>query len=85
MKIEDLSLIKRIFEAALLAAEKPMMRRDLVALFDDLEAPTDELIDQAITELACLLEVLHMSWVKNVKATVGHDDGFTFVFGVLSN
>lgn len=51
MKIEDLSLIKRIFEAALLAAEKPMMRRDLVALFDDLEAPTDELIDQAITEL----------------------------------
>ena len=51
MKIEDLQLIKRIFEGALMAAERPLQRRDLTALFDDLEAPEDALIDQALLEL----------------------------------
>lgn len=51
MKIEDLQLVKRIFEAALMAADRPLQRRDLTALFDDLEAPKDELVDQAIEEL----------------------------------
>ncbi len=51
MKIEDFELVKRIFEAALMASEKPLQRKDLTALFDDLETPDDELIDRAITEL----------------------------------
>lgn len=51
MKIEDLQLVKRIFEAALMAADRPLQRRDLTALFDDLEVPKDELVDQAIEEL----------------------------------
>ena len=51
MKIEDLQLIKRIFEGALMAAERPLQRRDLTALFDDLETPEDALIDQALLEL----------------------------------
>lgn len=51
MKIDDLELIKRIFEGALMAADKPLQRRDLTALFDDLEQPEDSLIDQALTDL----------------------------------
>lgn len=51
MKIEDLDLIKRIFEAALMAAERPLQRRDLIALFDDLEVPSDELVDEALATL----------------------------------
>ena len=51
MKIEDPAQVKRIFEAALMAAEKPLMRRELVALFEDRERPSDELIDGAIKEL----------------------------------
>ena len=51
MKIDDLELIKRIFEAALMAADKPLQRRDLTALFDDLEQPEDSLIDQALKDL----------------------------------
>ena len=51
MKIEDLELVKRIFEGALMAAERPLKRRDLTELFDDLETPADALIDQALVEL----------------------------------
>jgi len=51
MKIEDLQLVKRIFEGALMAAERPLQRRDLTALFDDLETPADALVDQALVEL----------------------------------
>lgn len=51
MKIEDLQLVKRIFEGALMAAERPLQRRDLTALFDDLETPADALVDQALIEL----------------------------------
>jgi segregation and condensation protein B len=51
MKIEDLALVKRIFEGALMAAERPLQRRDLTELFDDLETPADALIDQALVEL----------------------------------
>lgn len=51
MKIEDPQLVKRIFEAALMAAERPLQRKDLRALFDDLEVPADELIDEAIKTL----------------------------------
>ncbi len=51
MKIEDPQLVKRIFEAALMAAERPLQRKDLRALFDDLEVPADELIDEAIKAL----------------------------------
>jgi len=51
MKIEDPQLVKRIFEAALMAAERPLQRKDLRALFDDLEAPADELIDEVINAL----------------------------------
>ena len=51
MKIEDLELVKRIFEGALMAAERPLQRRDLTALFDDLEKPADDLIDQALLDL----------------------------------
>ena len=51
MKIEDLALVKRIFEGALMAAERPLQRRDLTELFDDLETPADALIDEALVEL----------------------------------
>jgi len=51
MKIEDPQLVKRIFEAALMAAERPLKRKDLTALFDDLERPDDELVDEAIKAL----------------------------------
>ena len=51
MKIEDLQLVKRIFEGALMAAERPLQRRDLTALFDDLETPDDAIVDQALVEL----------------------------------
>ena len=51
MKINDLELVKRIFEGALMAADKPLQRRDLSVLFDDLERPEDSLIDQALTDL----------------------------------
>ena len=51
MKIDDLALIKRIFEGALMAADKPLQRRDLTALFDALEQPEDGLIDLALKDL----------------------------------
>lgn len=51
MKIEDKQLIKRIFEGALMAADKPLKRRDLTALFDDMESPSDKLVDEALKEL----------------------------------
>ncbi len=51
MKIDDIELIKRIFEGALMAADKPLQRRDLTALFEDLEQPEDSLIDQALKDL----------------------------------
>ena len=51
MKIDDLELIKRIFEGALMAADKPLQRRDLTALFDALEQPEDGLIDLALKDL----------------------------------
>lgn len=57
MKIEDLELVKRIFEGALMAAERPLQRRDLTALFDDLEKPADDLIDQALLDLDSDCEV----------------------------
>ena len=34
-----------------MAADKPLQRRDLTALFDDLEQPEDSLIDQALKDL----------------------------------
>ena len=51
MKIDDLDQVKRIFEAALMAADKPLQRRELTALFDASEKPDDELIDGAIESL----------------------------------
>lgn len=51
MKIDDLELVKRIFEGALMAADKPLQRKDLTALFDELEQPEDGLIDQALEDL----------------------------------
>lgn len=52
MKIEDLKLIKNIFEAALMAYEKPLKRNDLKALFEEEEIPDDDLIDAALDELS---------------------------------
>ena len=51
MKIDDLDQVKRIFEAALMASEKPLQRRELTALFDEAEKPADELIDGALQSL----------------------------------
>ncbi len=51
MKIDDLDQVKRIFEAALMASDKPLQRRELVALFDEPEKPEDELIDNALKSL----------------------------------
>jgi len=51
MKIEDLQLLKRIIEGALMAADKPLNKRGIKELFDDLERPDDALIDAAIAEL----------------------------------
>ncbi|MBR9805400.1 SMC-Scp complex subunit ScpB, partial [bacterium] len=48
MKIEDPVLVKNICEAAILAADHPLSRRDIVALFDELEFPGDEMIDNAL-------------------------------------
>jgi segregation and condensation protein B len=51
MKIEDPQLLKRIIEGALMAAEKPLNKRAIKELFDDLERPDDALIDEAIEAL----------------------------------
>ena len=51
MKIEDKELIKRIFEGALMAADKPLKRRDLTSLFSAMESPSDKLVDEALKEL----------------------------------
>ena len=51
MKIDDLELIKRIIEGALMAADTPLNKRALKDLFDELELPEDDLIDQAIAQL----------------------------------
>lgn len=51
MKIEDLQLVKRIIEGALMAADNPLSRRAIKELFDELERPEDALLDQAINEL----------------------------------
>ncbi len=51
MKIEDLQLVKQIIEGALMASEKPLSKKMIKELFDDLERPEDELFDQALNEL----------------------------------
>jgi len=51
MKIEDSALVKRIVEAALVAADKPLSKRDLKDLFDEMELPDDALFDQALQQL----------------------------------
>lgn len=48
MKIDDLSLLKRIIEGALMASDKPLSKRHIKELFDELELPDDELIEQAL-------------------------------------
>lgn len=52
MKLEDPILIKRILEAAIMASEKPLNKRAINELFDDLEKPDDALINQALENLA---------------------------------
>lgn len=52
MKLEDPILIKRIVEAAIMAAEKPLSRKNIVELFDELECPEANLIDEALEALA---------------------------------
>lgn len=52
MKLDDPILIKRIIEAAIMAADKPLAKRAIVELFDELEKPDDELINQALETLA---------------------------------
>ncbi|NNC55366.1 MAG: SMC-Scp complex subunit ScpB, partial [Pseudomonadales bacterium] len=51
MKIEDLELLTRIVEGALMAADQPLAKRALKDLFDDLERPDDALFDQALAAL----------------------------------
>ena len=51
MKLEDPILIKRIIEAAIMAAEKPLSKKNIVELFDELECPDDQLIIDAIDQL----------------------------------
>ncbi|NND39423.1 MAG: SMC-Scp complex subunit ScpB [Pseudomonadales bacterium] len=51
MKIEDLELLTRIVEGALMAADQPLAKRALKDLFDDLERPDDALFDQALAQL----------------------------------
>ncbi|MGB5324223.1 MAG: SMC-Scp complex subunit ScpB [Pseudomonadales bacterium] len=51
MKIEDLDLLKRILEGALMASDRPLPKRALKELFDELECPDDQLIDAALAEL----------------------------------
>ncbi len=52
MKLEDPVLVKRIVEAAIMAAEKPLAKRQIKELFDELEQPDDALIDDALEALA---------------------------------
>ena len=52
MKLEDPILIKRIVEAAIMAAEKPLSRKNIVELFDELECPEANHIDAALETLA---------------------------------
>ena len=52
MKLDDLILVKRIIEAAILASEKPLTKRAINELFDDLERPEDDLVSAALDELA---------------------------------
>jgi len=49
--MSDISQIKRIFEAALLAAGQPLTLAQLVALFDEQDAPTHEESARALEEL----------------------------------
>ncbi|NNL56504.1 MAG: SMC-Scp complex subunit ScpB [Pseudomonadales bacterium] len=51
MKIEDPELVKRIVEGALMAADKPLSKRDLKDLFDAMELPDDALFEQALKQL----------------------------------
>jgi len=64
MKIEDLQLVKRIIEGALMAADKPLSRRAIKELFDELERPEDELLNQAIEELQADTEARGFELVK---------------------
>jgi segregation and condensation protein B len=47
----DITIIKRIFEAALLAAGQPLSLAQLAALFDEQDAPSHEEIARALEEL----------------------------------
>ena len=51
MKIDDLDLVKRIVEGVIMAADKPLSKRAIKEVFDELEVPDDELIQQAIEQL----------------------------------
>lgn len=51
MKIDDLELLKRILEGALMAADGPLAKRALKELFEDGERPDDELFDAALEQL----------------------------------
>ena len=52
MKLEDPVLVKRIVEAAIMAAEKPLAKKHIRELFDELEQPEEQLIDDALESLA---------------------------------
>ena len=52
MRIDDLQLVKRILEGAIMASETPLSKKAIKELFDDLECPVDELINQALEALA---------------------------------
>ncbi len=51
MKIDDLDLVKRIVEGVIMAADKPLSKRAIKDVFDELEIPDDALIQQAIEQL----------------------------------
>lgn len=50
-KLEDPILLKRIIEAAIMAAEKPLNKKNIVELFDEQECPEDQMIEEALTQL----------------------------------
>jgi len=51
MKLEDSVLIKRIIEAAIMAADKPLNLKEINELFDELESPSAELIEEALNNI----------------------------------
>ncbi len=64
MKLEDPILIKRILEAAIMAADKPLPKKDIKQLFDELECPDDQLIDEALEALTADCEKRGYELVK---------------------